>query len=161
MKRCEAVLTKENMLHENCVRSVFLSCSILLSWFPGFISSAVVTLESIEIFKTYEWLKAKPIIYFHCKDENKTVLPDVKDAHVSYTFKGEESWQPLTELQDKKCKRCGFYEEDSIKSDDVFDEWEFCASDFTAPDGKYTRIKDKEFNATFLCPDVHASWKCF
>uniref|UniRef100_A0A5B6Z4L5 DUF7953 domain-containing protein n=1 Tax=Davidia involucrata TaxID=16924 RepID=A0A5B6Z4L5_DAVIN len=135
------------------VSAVFLSCSILLSWFPGFTSSAIVTLESIEIFKTHEWLTAKPSVYFHCKGDNKTVLPDVKEADVSYTFKGEESWQPLTELPDKKCKRCGFYEEDSIKSDDVFDEWEFCASDFTAPDGIYTRIKDKEFNATFLCPE--------
>uniref|UniRef100_A0A5B6Z544 DUF7953 domain-containing protein n=1 Tax=Davidia involucrata TaxID=16924 RepID=A0A5B6Z544_DAVIN len=135
------------------VSAVFLSCSILLSWFPGFTSSAIVTLESIEIFKTHEWLTAKPSVYFHCKGDNKTVLPDVKEAHVSYTFKGEESWQPLTELPDKKCKRCGFYEKDSIKSDDVFDEWEFCSSDFTSPDGKYIYFKDKEFNATFLCPE--------
>lgn len=61
--------------------------------------------------------------------------------------------QPLTQLSSEKCKRCGFYEEDSFKSDDVFDEWEFCPSDFTSPDGKYTRFKDDEFNATFLCLD--------
>lgn len=60
--------------------------------------------------------------------------------------------QPLTELSGKKCKRCGFYEEDSLKSDDIYEEWEFCPSDFTDPDGKYIRFKDKEFNATFLCP---------
>lgn len=62
-------------------------------------------------------------------------------------------FQPLTELTDKKCKRCGIYEHDSIKSDDVFDEWEFCASDFTSSDGKYIHVKEKEFNATFLCPE--------
>lgn len=61
--------------------------------------------------------------------------------------------QPLTEITDKKCKRCGFYEKDSIKSDDVFDEWELCLSDFTAPSGKYIHFKNKEFNATFLCPE--------
>ncbi|KAA8518835.1 hypothetical protein F0562_016391 [Nyssa sinensis] len=93
------------------------------------------------------------LVYFHCKEEKETILPDVKKAHVLYTFKGEESWQPLTELPANKCKRCGFYEKDSIKSDDVFDEWEFCASDFTASDGKYNRFEDKEFNATFLCPE--------
>lgn len=60
--------------------------------------------------------------------------------------------QPLTELSSKKCKRCGFYEEDSFKSDDVYEEWEFCPSDFSGPDGKYIQFKDKEFNATFLCP---------
>lgn len=61
--------------------------------------------------------------------------------------------QPLTDFTGKKCKRCGFYEEDSILSDDVFDEWELCPSDFSAPDGTYIRFKQKEFNATFLCPE--------
>lgn len=70
---------------------------------------------------------------------------------------GKEDWncfscfQPLTNIIDKKCKRCGFYEHDAVLSDDVFEEWEFCASDFTRSDGKYVRYKDKEFNATFLC----------
>lgn len=34
----------------------------------------------------------------------------------------------------------------------MFDEWEFCPSDFVDSDGKYRRIKDREFDATFLCP---------
>jgi hypothetical protein len=59
----------------------------------GLVFSAVVSLGSMEIFKTHEWLKAKPTVYFKCKEENKTVLPDVKEAHVLYNFKGEESWQ--------------------------------------------------------------------
>ncbi|PIN03874.1 hypothetical protein CDL12_23592 [Handroanthus impetiginosus] len=130
-----------------------LICSILLSYFPALISAAVVTLDSIEIFRTHEWLPSKPRVYFQCKGENATVLPDVKEKHVFYAFKGEESWQPLTELQDTKCKRCGLYEEDTFKSDDVFDEWELCASDFTESDGKYVHFKDRELNATFLCPD--------
>ncbi|OVA09968.1 hypothetical protein BVC80_1751g134 [Macleaya cordata] len=117
----------------------------------GILSSGVVTLESIQIFKTHEWLNNKPTVYFRCQGENKTVLPDVTKAHLLYTFNGEESWQPLTVL-DKKCKRCGLYEEDTIETDDIFDAWEFCPSDFTAPDGNYTRFKDKEFNATFSCP---------
>ncbi|KAJ0793806.1 hypothetical protein HanOQP8_Chr01g0033331 [Helianthus annuus] len=56
-------------------------------------------------------------------------------------------------FESTKCKRCGFYEEDRITSDDVFDEWEFCPSDFKSDDGRYIRTKDKEFNATFLCPE--------
>lgn len=65
---------------------------------------------------------------------------------------GALAFQPLTNLAGNKCKRCGFYEEDSfIKSDDVFDEWEFCPSDF--PHGLYTRIKEKEINATFSCTE--------
>lgn len=59
----------------------------------GKLSSAVVTLDSISIFKTHEWFKLKPTVYFQCKGEDKTVLPDVKEAHVIYTFKGQESWQ--------------------------------------------------------------------
>lgn len=62
-------------------------------------------------------------------------------------------FQPLTVLRDIKCKRCGLYEKDAIKADDIFDEWELCASDFTRSDGKYVHFKDKEFNATFLCPE--------
>ncbi|XP_009765004.1 uncharacterized protein LOC107817164 [Nicotiana tabacum] len=128
--------------------------SILLSSLPGLIAAAIVTLDSIEIYNTHELLGSTPEVYFECKGENRTNLPDVKKKHELYTFKGEESWQPLTELEEKKCKRCGIYEKDSfIKPDDVFDEWEFCASDFTRTDGKYIHFKEKEFNATFLCPD--------
>ncbi|XAR69008.1 hypothetical protein NMG60_11000440 [Bertholletia excelsa] len=130
---------------------IFAFCSALLNWFPGTMSSAVVTLDSIQIFKTHEWIR-KPTVYFQCKGENKTVLPDVKETYVSYNFKGEESWQPLTAFSTKKCKRCGIYEEDLLKSD-VFDEWEFCPSDFTEPDGRYIHSKDNEFNATFLCSE--------
>ncbi|XP_051149652.1 uncharacterized protein LOC127264234 isoform X2 [Andrographis paniculata] len=117
-------------------------------------SSAVVTLDSIELFKTHDWLATTPTgIYFQCKGEKETVLPDVKAKHTLYTFKGQESWQPLTELTDIKCKRCGLYQKDSIKSNHEFDEWELCASDFTRSDGRYIHFKDKEFNATFICPD--------
>lgn len=70
---------------------------LFLSPFAGSILSAVVTLDSIEIFKTHEWL-AKPTVYFQCKGENKTVLPDVKEKHFAYTFKGEESWQVCNEF---------------------------------------------------------------
>ncbi|KAK9169139.1 hypothetical protein Syun_001279 [Stephania yunnanensis] len=130
---------------------LLLLCSILLNRLPGIYSAGVVTLQSIQIYNTHELFTAKPKVYFRCEGENKTVLPDVKQADYLYAFKGEESWQPLTELPDKKCKRCGFYEEDTITPDDVFDEWEFCPSDFAAPDGKYVRFKEKELNATFLC----------
>ncbi|GAB2272433.1 hypothetical protein Dimus_007259, partial [Dionaea muscipula] len=123
-----------------------------LCWCPGLTLSAVVTLQSIEIYKTHEWLNTKPTVYFSC-GENKTILPDVKEANVLYNFRGEESWQPLTELSSKKCKRCGFYEQDLFKLHDTFDEWELCPSDFAPPDGKYTHVKDGELNATFLCPE--------
>lgn len=119
---------------------------------PGTFSSGVVTLKSLQIFQTHEWLNHEPTLHFQCQGENKTMLPDVKKPNFPYTFKGAESWQPLTELVDNKCKRCGFYEEDMLSSDDVFDEWELCPDDFRAPDGKYTRLTEKEFNATFMCP---------
>ncbi|KAK2998733.1 hypothetical protein RJ639_023571 [Escallonia herrerae] len=121
-----------------------------------FILSATVTLDSIEIYKTHELLSFKPTVYFRCKQENKTVLPDVKQTHVLYTFKGKESWQPLTEFPSEKCKRCGIYEQDTFKSDDMFDEWELCPSDFVADDGKFRHTKEKEVNATFLCPECVA-----
>ncbi|XP_050382687.1 uncharacterized protein LOC126799515 [Argentina anserina] len=135
----------------------FLAFCVFLSCFPGCILSATVTLDSIEIYNTHELLK-QPTVYFKCQhDQNKTVLPDVKDKKVLYKFNGQESWQPLTELNDKKCKRCGFYEEDAIKSDDVFEEWELCPSDFGGHDGKFRRVTKDEFNATFLCPKCDTS----
>ncbi|XP_020583392.1 uncharacterized protein LOC110026686 [Phalaenopsis equestris] len=133
------------------ISALFFLCSI-----TGTDSVNIVTLGSIEIFSAHEWFPSKPTVYFHCRgEENKTVLPDVKKTHVLYNFKGEESWQPLTELPDQKCKRCGFYEKDKFKSDDVFDEWELCAADFV--DGKYLRFKENEFNATFICPLCNAA----
>ncbi|XP_062215993.1 uncharacterized protein LOC133916368 [Phragmites australis] len=138
--------------HRHCLLLVFVVglCSI-----PGSFSSRLVTLDTIDIFTTHEWFPSKPTVYFHCNGDNKTNLPDVKEANSIYTFKGEESWQPLTELPEKKCKRCGLYEEDTFKPDDVFDEWELCSSDFK--DGKYTHFKEDQFNATFLCPNCTAS----
>lgn len=38
---------------------------------------------------------------------------------------------------------------DSIKSDDIFDEWELCPDEFI--NGEYVHIKDMEFIATFIC----------
>lgn len=61
--------------------------------------------------------------------------------------------QPLTTLYGEKCKRCGLYEEDTVKTDDVFYEGELCPKDFTAsPVGRLELFKAKEFNATLLCP---------
>ncbi|KAG1339173.1 hypothetical protein COCNU_04G014790 [Cocos nucifera] len=122
---------------------------------PGIMSTRFVTLGSIELYQTHDWFPSKPTVYFSCQGENRTILPDVKQKNILYTFKGEESWQPLTELPVNKCKRCGLYEEDTIKSDDVFDEWELCPDDFV--DGKYSHFKDKEFNATFICLECTAS----
>lgn len=62
-------------------------------------------------------------------------------------------FQVLSNFSSIKCKWCGLYEEDSITSGDVYDEWEFCPFEFTAPRGEYVRFKEKQFNATFLCPD--------
>lgn len=59
----------------------------------GLTFGAIVSLRSIEIFKTHEWLKATTTVYFLCKGENETVLPDVKKPHAIYAFNGQESWQ--------------------------------------------------------------------
>ncbi|KHN02390.1 hypothetical protein glysoja_002414 [Glycine soja] len=77
-------------------------------------------------------------------------------SYEMFRWKGICSMQfpePLTNFSGKKCKRCGIYEEDKFLSDDVFDVWEFCPSDFTTPDGRYVHFKEKEFNASFLCPE--------
>lgn len=129
----------------------------VLQWLPGTLPSRNVTLESIEIFRTHEWFHGRPTIYFRCQGENKTFLPDVKEKNNLYTFRGEESWQPLTALPERKCKRCGFYEEDKLTTDDTFDEWELCPDQFSpAPEGRYKHSKIKEFNATFFCPQCNA-----
>lgn len=59
----------------------------------GGVESGVVTLDSIVIYKTHEWLASKPTVYFQCQGGNKTKLPDVQKEHVLYSFNGEESWQ--------------------------------------------------------------------
>ncbi|XP_074575821.1 uncharacterized protein LOC141832228 [Curcuma longa] len=137
------------------VARLFLVLHVLVCSIPGIFSSRIVSLSSIEIFTTHEWFPTKPIVYFRCQGENKTYLPDVKKNDILYTFNGDESWQPLTELPEKKCKRCGVYEEDTFKSDDVYDEWELCAGNFV--DGKYLHSKDGQFNASFICPECTTS----
>lgn len=124
-----------------------------ITCFREVVSTATVTLQSVEIFATHEFIGADPTVYFNCKGEEKIIFPDLKKAHVLYAFKGQESWQPLTEFPNKKCKRCGFYAKHTIKSDDVFGEWEFCPSEFTRADGKYIYSIDKEVNATFICEE--------
>lgn len=70
-------------------------CFILFYFWvhTGLVLSAVVTLSSMEIFTTHEWLRPTPSVYFRCVGDNKTHLPDVKKKHVFYAFRGEESWQ--------------------------------------------------------------------
>lgn len=104
-------------------------CSI-----SGMFSAKSVIPSSIEIFSTHEWLSPQPVIYFQCQGEIKIILPDVKVKNFVYKFKGIESWQPLAGLPDKKCKRCGLYELDRLKSDDVFNEWRLC------PEGNFVHI---------------------
>lgn len=115
------------------------------------LASGNVTVESVTIFRTHEWL-GKPSVYFRCQGEDKVYLPDVVEKDHWYKFIGEESWQPLTRLEGSKCKRCGLYEEDYLKYDDTFDEWELCPIHFSsAPEGRYNHFKEKELNITFLC----------
>ncbi|ONL96742.1 hypothetical protein ZEAMMB73_Zm00001d028691 [Zea mays] len=65
---------------------------VVLYTIPGTFSSRQVTLDTVEIFSTHEWF-GKPTVVFGCNGENKTDLPDVREVHTLYTFKGEESWQ--------------------------------------------------------------------
>ncbi|RWR76873.1 putative transmembrane protein [Cinnamomum micranthum f. kanehirae] len=95
--------------------------------FAGTLSSTLVTLESIQIFNKHEPIFGEPSVYFRCQGENKTMLPDVKKTHLLYTFRGAESWQPLTELPGNKCKRCGLYEEDHLTPDDCPTSGEYSA----------------------------------
>lgn len=125
---------------------------LLLLPLSGVVADGNVTLESLTIFTTHEWFGRKPDVYFRCQGEERVALPDVKAKGQLYKFLGEESWQPLTTLVGKKCKRCGIYEKDQVKSDDVFGEWELCPLDFSpSPEGVYSRFKEKEFNLTLLC----------
>ncbi|XP_074268921.1 uncharacterized protein LOC141592215 [Silene latifolia] len=130
----------------------FLIC-LLLSSFPGNVAAAVVTLHNIYLYDTLD-LIGDPTVYFKCKGENKTVLPDVKQAGVLYTFTRKESWQPLTNFSSGKCKRCGLYEKDNFPwpSSDVFYEWNLCPPSFKSPDGLYFFVRERRFFATFSCP---------
>ena len=75
-----------------CIGFYHYVVEVLKTFFAGSFSTETVTLGSIQIFKTHEFLARKPTIYFYCKGENKIILPDVKEKHFLYTFKGKESW---------------------------------------------------------------------
>jgi hypothetical protein len=129
---------------------------LILLRFIGASADGNVTMESLTIFDTHEWFE-NPTVYFRCQHESKVYLPDVVHKDEDYKFVGQESWQPLTTLYGEKCKRCGLYEEDFIKADDVFYEGELCPSDFKAsPEGRFVLFKEKQLNASFLCPDCGA-----
>ncbi|CAN8297819.1 unnamed protein product [Cochlearia groenlandica] len=119
-------------------------------WISGCVRGQFITLETIEIYTKHDWFKLKHNVYFQCQGENKTLLPDVTKSGFLYTFRGQESWQPMTEISGEKCKRCGIYEQGSLISDKEFDVWELCPSDFSASQ-IYMHFKDKEMNATFVC----------
>ncbi|CAM6104820.1 unnamed protein product [Calypogeia fissa] len=126
---------------------------LMLLYSLGASADGNVTMESLTIYNTHEWIM-KPTVYFRCQHESKVYLPDVVEKNQDYAFMGQESWQPLTTLHGEKCKRCGLYEEDTIKSDDIFYEGELCPKDFTAsPEGRFVLFKEKEINATLLCLD--------
>ncbi|VVB12981.1 unnamed protein product [Arabis nemorensis] len=127
-----------------------LFLAITHMWISGFVRAQFITLNSIEIFTKHDWFKLKHTVYFQCKGENKTVLPDVVKPGILYTFRGQESWQPMTEIGGEKCKRCGIYEQGSLVSDKEFDEWEVCPTDFSASQ-IYMHFKENEINATFVC----------
>lgn len=133
---------------------IFISTLMRL---PDVVANGNVTLETLTIFRTHEFL-GKPSVYFRCQGEKKVYLPDVVVKDHEYNFIGEESWQPLTVLEGSKCKRCGLYEEDQFKPDDIFDEWELCPINFSSePEGHCNYFKEKEFNITFVCPHCHPS----
>ncbi|VYS65657.1 unnamed protein product [Arabidopsis thaliana] len=127
-----------------------LFCYIIHMWIPGLVRGQFITLNSIEIFTKHDWFKLKHTVYFQCNGENKTVLPGVTKTGVLYTFRGQESWQPMTGIGGEKCKRCGIYEQGSLVSDKEFDVWEVCPTDFSASQ-VYMHFKEKEINATFVC----------
>lgn len=139
-------------------QSLFLIFLFTLMRLPaGVLGDGNVTLDTLTIFRTHEWF-GKPSIYFLCQGERKVYLPDVVIKNQQYNFIGQESWQPLTVLEGAKCKRCGLYEEDQVKHDDVYDEWELCPIHFSAePEGHYNHYKDKEFNITLICSHCHPS----
>ncbi|KAK6943736.1 hypothetical protein RJ641_024838 [Dillenia turbinata] len=142
------------------VSPIIFLCLIFLNLFADCTLSAVVTLESIEIYKPHEWLKSTPTVYFRCKGGKYDHIARCGESTCPLHFQGRrvlagrlmenfviEMFPAPNRFSRQKCKRCGIYEKDTLKSDDTFDEWEFCPSDFSS----YAHFKDKEFNATFLC----------
>ncbi|CAK9880579.1 unnamed protein product [Sphagnum jensenii] len=153
----EKEMRNKNDLLRSLPLLIILGLSALLLSASGATADGNVTLVSLTIFTTHEWYY-KPDVYFQCQGEERKDLPDVKDKDCLYKFIGEESWQPLTSLVGVKCKRCGLYEKDKIKSDDIFDEWELCPLDFSQdPDVHYFHSKDKEFNMTLSCPQCNVT----
>lgn len=93
LKKEESSETRFDPMPSKHVLVEILNVSIIVISCAGIVSSSVVTLQSIQIFKSHEWLTREPTIYFRCQGENKTILPDVKKTYFLYTFKGAESWQ--------------------------------------------------------------------
>lgn len=138
--------------------ALFLLCG--LSGVRHAACDAEVWLDSLAIYSRKELFfeRGPPHVYFQCRGggEPRKDLSDVTHTRHVYNFSGHESFQPLTTLSGAKCKRCGLYEHDSWKPDDVYDEWELCPLDFAPPpDGRLSRSKRKAFDATFSCSRCH------
>lgn len=76
----------------------FHSCSttkglLFGSLCTGVVADGNVTLQSLTIFNTHEWLWQKPTVYFQCRGEDKVYLPDITAKDQLYNFLGLESWQ--------------------------------------------------------------------
>lgn len=139
-----------------CVHILLPLCLLSFLAASGVVADGNVTLQSLTIFNTHEWFGSKPEVYFQCQGEDKVYLPDIQAKGQLYNFLGLESFQPIVTLVGKKCKRCGLYEKDAVKSDDTFDQWELCPLDFSpSPEGLYSRLKEKEFNLTLSCPNCN------
>eukprot|EP00899_Mesostigma_viride_P008944 jgi/Mesvir1/18050/Mv09367-RA.1 len=117
----------------------------------------VVYLESLEIFQTHEIL-ADPTVYLFCDGGDRIYFPQVRLANVTYSFAHNETWQPVANLSvNAPCIHCGFLEEDTIKTDDVFGHFQLCRPDFKRGLGGHVekgwaiQSRVDEFTASFSC----------
>ncbi|GJP81839.1 hypothetical protein CLOP_g11957 [Closterium sp. NIES-67] len=112
-----------------------------------------VSLESVTLFKRFSW-HGTPSIYIECDSANRTYLPAVNSTLTWFTFQGNESWQPVTQLEHGQCRTCALYERLALwYKDGCFGTWAVCSGNFSDRDsrGLFTFLQPASFHANLAC----------
>ncbi|CAI5986358.1 unnamed protein product [Closterium sp. NIES-65] len=134
-------------------RFLVFAAAVLLSAMIRHSQAYNVSLESVTLFKRFSWY-GTPSVYIECDSANRTYLPAVNSTLTWFTFQGNESWQPVTQLDHGQCRTCGLYERQALwYKDGCFGTWAVCSSNFSDRDsrGLFTFVQPGSFHANLAC----------
>lgn len=125
----------------------FIRRSILASTFAVVLSfcgasalpSANVTLQRVTLMRD-AGMVLPPSVFFSCREDKSRVPLPVHTILHPYEFMGNESWQPVTQLQPNQCKHCGLYQQLWLYASAI-SEWTLCPANFTLVEWQDSVVK--------------------